>query len=754
MRWTPRRPSGVAHGSLHLRDIVVSVDATVLTGMGIAAVLERVGVRPPVRRPYCAPEVALGRGISPAADQYALAAIAHEWLSGRRLAGNGVAGFACRCRPCRRPPDDALQAVFARAWTSRRTSDSRRPPPSLRPSSRLSGTLRRAPGRAGGCPLSRHRAWCSMSRRDGSLSPAMTSCPPETRPVGPTRARVGRRPHRSPRGPTRAPSCRRGSGVGHDVAAPTDPRRTGRSSDDEAGAKRRACAISGRPKSTRRRPARSRRPKPDGDQRSTSSARTRRLGCWVLVLVLATASALTGGWLLLRWGTPAPAPDLATARRGRRPRCAADRECRPGSDGRRSGRAGAVIGVSRRGSAGDAAASGGGRRATRHCSTAAGLGPPDPVSAPRRLGPRREPASPRLSPVGRVLVRTTPGGAEVFVNGERRGVTPLALRDLPFGAYTVTGRPGRLHAPVEQRVAIEAAGRRGRSRSPWRGRQRSPPAASRPRRRPRPCRRAACSSTAVPRARGSSSTAADVGVTPVTVADLAAGTHTVRIDRPGYRSHHDHGTRGGRSAGPRRCHAHGGKAPIDERDSGPGRRHLVRRRVGRRPRRDHRRSRVQHEHDRLSGGADRPVLRRPDRHHDGAADRQLRRRRRRRRVRRPEGGRLRHPRPVAGRQQLALAGHAQRLPDRQRHRRHRRHRHAGADAQAAVGRRDARRHRHGRRRPAGAGGAGARGAADGRHGPRAGRDLRGALRLRAVAGRCRRRRDLRRHARPRRQRAC
>ncbi len=104
---------GVSHGSLHLRDIVVSVGETVLTGMGIASVLERVGVRPPVRRPYCAPEVALGHGISPAADQYALAAIAHEWLSGRRLSGTGAAGF--QVPALSEAGVEALQGVFARA---------------------------------------------------------------------------------------------------------------------------------------------------------------------------------------------------------------------------------------------------------------------------------------------------------------------------------------------------------------------------------------------------------------------------------------------------------------------------------------------------------------------------------------------------------------------------------------------------------------------------------------------------------------
>ena len=104
----------VSHGSLHLRDVVVSVEATVLTGIGMAAVLERVGVRPPVRRPYCAPEVALGRGISPAGDQYSLAAIAHEWLSGRRISSPDAVHV-----PTSSPEGaEALAAVFSRAMAA------------------------------------------------------------------------------------------------------------------------------------------------------------------------------------------------------------------------------------------------------------------------------------------------------------------------------------------------------------------------------------------------------------------------------------------------------------------------------------------------------------------------------------------------------------------------------------------------------------------------------------------------------------
>ena len=105
--------SGVVHGSLHLRDIIVSPEHTVLTGIGVASVLERVGVRPPVRRPYSAPEIVLGHGVSPAGDQFALAAIAHEWLSGRRIAGPGGEGYHLPGSSA--AGTEAVAAVFCRA---------------------------------------------------------------------------------------------------------------------------------------------------------------------------------------------------------------------------------------------------------------------------------------------------------------------------------------------------------------------------------------------------------------------------------------------------------------------------------------------------------------------------------------------------------------------------------------------------------------------------------------------------------------
>jgi hypothetical protein len=54
-----------------------------------------------------------------------------------------------------------------------------------------------------------------------------------------------------------------------------------------------------------------------------------------------------------------------------------------------------------------------------------------------------------------MLIRSTPAGAQVVVNGVARGVTPLVLRNLPFGSYTI-----RLtlsgHAPSDHTVVLDA----------------------------------------------------------------------------------------------------------------------------------------------------------------------------------------------------------------------------------------------------------------------------------------------------------
>jgi len=90
----------IGHGALHPRDIFVPAGASALqiTGFGIGQALDAISAKPPLRRPYSAPERAAGGAWDRRADIYSLGVIAHEMLSGHRLVGlehdAGVEGVA------------------------------------------------------------------------------------------------------------------------------------------------------------------------------------------------------------------------------------------------------------------------------------------------------------------------------------------------------------------------------------------------------------------------------------------------------------------------------------------------------------------------------------------------------------------------------------------------------------------------------------------------------------------------------------
>jgi hypothetical protein len=129
---------------------------------------------------------------------------------------------------------------------------------------------------------------------------------------------------------------------------------------------------------------------------------------------------------------------------------------------------------------------------------------------------------------GRLLVRSTPAGAGVVVDGQSRGVTPLALGELAFKAHTIeVSHPG--HDTRRQRVTLSE--RRPARSVDFRLRPTSEPAHS----------TAATNSTGslqvASRPSGAQVFVDDtlIGTTPFLLSNVAAGSRRVRIESPGYK---------------------------------------------------------------------------------------------------------------------------------------------------------------------------------------------------------------------------
>jgi len=188
-------------------------------------------------------------------------------------------------------------------------------------------------------------------------------------------------------------------------------------------------------------------------------------------------------------------------------------------------------------------------RDARNPSAAAGSAA---TAAPANASPAGGASGPAAA-TGRLTITSTPARADVAIDGVRRGVTPLTLRDLPFGSHTVRVTRGG-YAPETRRVNV-VAGRpaeplsfeleptapRTRPSTAGTGTGTGPAAAAPSRTGSAAPERGSASGLGalyiVSRPMGASVTVDGrvVGVTPLLLTDVTSGSHTIQLQADGHK---------------------------------------------------------------------------------------------------------------------------------------------------------------------------------------------------------------------------
>ena len=159
---------------------------------------------------------------------------------------------------------------------------------------------------------------------------------------------------------------------------------------------------------------------------------------------------------------------------------------------------------------------------------------PAPASARPAALPPPEPAAAE----GRLLVRSMPPGAEVIVNGESRGTTPLALAELPYGPYevevTLAGYPSR-----REQFILDAGDPIGSVNADLTGAPAGAPAAGGAPESSPPAGQVGIGSILAETRPPGAAVWLDqrlVGETPVSIPDVPAGAHRIEFRLDGYRT--------------------------------------------------------------------------------------------------------------------------------------------------------------------------------------------------------------------------
>jgi serine/threonine-protein kinase len=573
------RAAGVGHGALHPRDIFVTPEEARATGFGVVEALERVGVRAPVRRPYTAPERIAGSSWATAADVFSLAAITYELLTARRPAGLGrEIGTLTAGTP--NAWMDSLHAVLARAMDP---EPSARFPTALAFAAALEASVRGVSPDATVVAA----APATPVPQEPEIDTAATIVTPRAAAAATKddilAERLDDETDHQLRLMDRKDDFRRDASVplDDDIAAEAEADRFAADDFllDAAGA---ASAAPGKPYEVRPRDlpidadprdtrvgARAiqgddvavdetlgnvmddetiRRPRPAAAPPTLATFEqqepARRSPVGMLVLVIAgIALGLVGGYALWGRGTPTSTGSSATAATS-----GSTTSANAPAAGREFSEQ-AVTPQAPKATDSPAAGRGGAKpEAPRTGGTGAPASTPPVPSRPATA----------LS-TGTLVVRSTPTGAGVMLNGRWRGRTPLTLDDLPFRRYDVrVVQPGFatgtqevvLSADTPARsivVPLKPASASASASSPASSPAPRPAPAAAPRATPRPAPpppEEPQSSTVYtgsiyvdsrPRGARVSIDGKAVGVTPLRVSDVRIGTHVVRLELPDHR---------------------------------------------------------------------------------------------------------------------------------------------------------------------------------------------------------------------------
>jgi serine/threonine-protein kinase len=413
---------GIHHGCLHPRDVIVSPngDARVID-LGVAEALQRAGLRAPVRRPYSAPERVDGRSWGGPADIFALGAIAYELVTGRRVPGPGVPVLSNEGMSGLDQP--ALAEILGRALAAD-------PAARFASASDLVDVVR---------PVLAKARRVTLARRRKSLPEGVVPLPLDHLHEIPEASDA-----EEPEGEVT-------------VAEPELPVAPAPQHHDPADlpltiAPAPAAAAPAADRAVRR-------PRPitpaiEPEPVSPASAAVLQSPTWrndtpdavsrwsLASMLVALVVGLSGGFGLGYWFAWRSAlrehPALTTQATQEAPASARVEE--PVARPEPSTPAPAPVAAP--------------PAATRPQAPApAATTPPEPAPAPTAERSRGKRES---GPPGKLLIRSTPSGARVSINGRARGRTPLILRDMPLRVLTVTVSQSG-YKPNEQRVALSAA---------------------------------------------------------------------------------------------------------------------------------------------------------------------------------------------------------------------------------------------------------------------------------------------------------